>query len=647
MATHLRTWSTYYRISGDGSPSEYDWFDAHGQIAVYLEGQNYEANTSNIRIDHRTIIWRSNAAASGDYAVVTNTSSYRANNGSFGGSYKSKSGSYTQYGDYTTGSVTKSMGSTYHTVYHNADGSATLYVNGSATIYLNINGFHEFPAKAMTSSFSGVQLPTIPRYATINSYNLTTASMTSLNVSWSASATCDRVQYKIGSGSWVTAQTGDRKSGSFSITGLTPGTKYSVKIRVRRKDSQLYTESSTKSATTTDIARLVSVPDNINIDQPFTVTFNRNDTTTVELGIYDTSGTTAFASYRTVAGTSYQFNLTETEKNALFNNMSNVNSKQFRIYIATNSNTYRDHTTKTFIVTNANPIFNNFEYEDINPITLALTGNSQTIIKGYSTLRAIISTANKAIAQKGATMNKYRLVVGSKQIDVDYSDSSDVNLELENIDNNVFTVYAIDSRNNSTAKQISPEEYIDYFKPYITSPIPTATRTSGIDSETTLSFNGKFFNDSFGAVNNSLTITYEYKKTSDSTWTTGTTTIIPTIDGNDFSFSGLIAGDLGANGFDQQYSYNIRLIVTDEIASITYDGIVLGTGKPNLAIHREGVAINQPYDENLGGALQVNGGKVLNILEIYPIGSIYISVNSTNPSSLFGGTWESFGAGRF
>ena len=71
----------------------------------------------------------------------------------------------------------------------------------------------------MTSSFI-MDLPTIPRYATINSYNLTTASMTSLNVSWSANVTCDRVQYKIGSGSWVTAQTGDRKSGSFSITGL-------------------------------------------------------------------------------------------------------------------------------------------------------------------------------------------------------------------------------------------------------------------------------------------------------------------------------------------------------------------------------------------------------------------------------------------
>jgi len=31
---------------------------------------------------------------------------------------------------------------------------------------------------------------------------------------------------------------------------------------------------------------------------------------------------------------------------------------------------------------------------------------------------------------------------------------------------------------------------------------------------------------------------------------------------------------------------------------------------------------------------------------LYPVGSIYMSVNNTNPSTLFGGTWEAWGAGR-
>ena len=465
-----------------------------------------------------------------------------------------------------------------------------------------------------TSSFN-VALPTIPRYATINSYNLTTASMTSLNVSWSANVTCDQVQYRIGSGSWVTAQTGDRTSGNFNITGLNPGTQYSIKIRVRRKDSQLYTESSAKNATTVDIAKITNANVNFDIDPGITLNFTNPSGSVVDLYLESPNGTVRVT--RTGITNPYVLELTPEEKNILFGLAPTSNSLAVRFRLRT-ADTYDSNRDGIATISNANPIFNNFEYEDINPITLALTGDNQTIIKGYSTLRAIISTSNKAVAQKGASIVSYQLVVGEKQKTVAYSDSTDVNIDLTEIENNIFTVYAIDSRGNSTTKQISPTEYIAYSKVVLSN--GQAERTGGIGDETTLKFNGTFYNVDFGSSSNSLTITYKYKKTSlpdlEENWVDGTTTITPSITDNNFSFENIIAGDKGALGFDSQYSYNIKIIATDKLSSDEYN-LILGTGKPNIAIHRDGVAFGAPYDEELKGFQIVDKKITFNGLELF------------------------------
>ena len=34
------------------------------------------------------------------------------------------------------------------------------------------------------------------------------------------------------------------------------------------------------------------------------------------------------------------------------------------------------------------------------------------------------------------------------------------------------------------------------------------------------------------------------------------------------------------------------------------------------------------------------------MLKSYPVGSVYVSINNTNPGTLFGGTWVSVGSGR-
>ncbi len=49
-------------------------------------------------------------------------------------------------------------------------------------------------------------------------------------------------------------------------------------------------------------------------------------------------------------------------------------------------------------------------------------------------------------------------------------------------------------------------------------------------------------------------------------------------------------------------------------------------------------------DTKLTRNLTINNKNIFDL--IYPIGSIYMSVNSTNPKNLFGGTWVQWGSGR-
>lgn len=46
-----------------------------------------------------------------------------------------------------------------------------------------------------------------------------------------------------------------------------------------------------------------------------------------------------------------------------------------------------------------------------------------------------------------------------------------------------------------------------------------------------------------------------------------------------------------------------------------------------------------PKSENENGVICFSGGLTYDLDKVYPVGSIYMSVNSTNPSTLFGGTW--------
>lgn len=287
-------------------------------------------------------------------------------------------------------------------------------------------------------------------------------------------------------------------------------------------------------------------------------------------------------------------------------------------------------------ITDANPIFNNFTFENTNTLVNSLTGNNQIIVNKYSDIKATISVANKAEAQKYATMSRYRLVVGSKQVEGNYSSSADVSLTVSDIDSNIITVYAIDSRGNSTSKQLTPSTFLNYTEPIIKE--FKVERQDGGTSETVrISGNGTYWNKNFGKVLNDVTATYQFRQAGASEWINGTTTITLTKSNERFSFDLVIASNAEDLGFNIENSYEIKVIITDKLSSVE-DIEIIGSGKPTMALHKNGVAINSAggYNENLGGSLQVDGEIVVgkSIITAKPSANIISENNNLVKSNL-------------
>lgn len=64
----------------------------------------------------------------------------------------------------------------------------------------------------------------------------------------------------------------------------------------------------------------------------------------------------------------------------------------------------------------------------------------------------------------------------------------------------------------------------------------------------------------------------------------------------------------------------------------------------NFHLDSEGNLVVKTINATDGDLFEINYQQILNM--VYPIGSIYMSVNSANPSILFGGNWTQWGQGK-
>lgn len=488
------------------------------------------------------------------------------------------------------------LGSITKNVTHNTDGTKTVDASFSW------NAGHSYIGTVTANN--SLVLSNIPRYADFTEHYVVDTGLNTIAIKWNANASCDYVQYSLDGGAWT-----DTSGLYYTISNLSPGTKYSIKTRIRRTDSQLWTESSVIYGTTKKIATVTGA-NNFNSNENPYMTFTNESGSIINVSL---SFEGEYIVRHGISNTgSYTFELTEAERNLLYSKCPNSNILNVRYIIATyvdGEEKYWSVADRVMTVVDSNPIFSNFSFKDIGEVSTKLTGNNQIVINGYNVMEITVSSANKAIARNGATIDEYRAVCGNIDNKTNYSENSDISLTLDYIKNRTIIVYAIDSRGNSTAVI----KTIENWKEYNDIIIKTASiaRTRGVSSETRLTIEGEIWNNNFGAIQNKITdCTYKYKKTNETEYVDSNMQVTTIIKENKFTANVLIKGDLGTDGFDVQNSYNILITTKDKLKTSTFS-LILGTGIPAMAIHKNGVAFGEPYNEEVGGHLQLDGKKVI------------------------------------
>ena len=265
------------------------------------------------------------------------------------------------------------------------------------------------------------------------------------------------------------------------------------------------------------------------------------------------------------------------------------------------------------LISNANPIFTDFDYEDSNSLTVSVTGNNQTIVKGASILKVKVPIAKKATAQKGASIVSY--MIGDTQIA--YSETNDVSVEIPRYNSDKIKVTVVDSRGNTTSIEKTFTNVIYYTSVSVEATSATIERTNDSEEQTKISFSGSFFNGNFGLENNELTINYKYRLAgSTGNYTAGVTTITPAITENSYNvIDKVILGDTDV-GFDTSNSYEIIISIEDKL-SVNEISYVLGPGIDAIVIQGNKVLkINNQEPKFYPGknviTLTSNGGQSIN-----------------------------------
>lgn len=470
---------------------------------------------------------------------------------------------------------------TVNNIAHNADG----------TLSLNVSGSHVTGTSWGTKSISSTQitLDTIPRYATC-SQTLSSRTETSLTVNWTSDSVIDKVWYSTNNGSSWTEVSGtpNAKTGSYTISSLSVGTTYQVKTRVRRKDSQLNTDSSKTDMTTYSYPYVKSLGSSaLTIGNQQTIylynPLGRSVTVYMKTGSSGTSGTQLYSG-TTTNKTDVGFSFTPTAS-TMYNQIPNAKSGNCVYYVVYSSNTSAVK-AGTYVVnesTNKPTVTSETPY-DTNDTTYGLTNDRSMIVLNASNLQLTI-VAN---AKNGATFqNNGYIKVNGTSLTLTHNGSNATGVyTINKPSSRTFTITLQDSRGIPSGNiSYSIPNYKNYFVPTLSA---TAVRNQPTDGIININGNGTFFNASFGNATNTLTATYSVKEASTSTvLESGSLTI--TTSGNNHTET-----QKQVSNADYTKQYTVSVAITDELNTIT-SNITVSKGVPIFNWDNNEFDVNVPF----------------------------------------------------